>query len=233
MAPRTRYHLSKPVIGVTGNNKYWSPSWLCIRLSVFLAGGKAVRISINHSVDLGKVDALIISGGDDIHPSIYGMDAIPKANYDRKRDELEKAHIEYALENDLPLLGICRGMQLLNVVSGGDLFVDIRGMRKLTSNRPTLLPQKPVYISQGSRLETILNTPNLKVNSLHYQAINKLANHYIISATDRDNFVQGLEHRDGKPFGGVQWHPEYLFYSNKHRKIFVWLVNEAKIKSQT
>lgn len=228
MAPGSRYHLSKPVIGVTGNHRRWSPSWNCIRLSVYLAGGRAVRISIKHTVDLDQLDALIISGGDDIHPSIYGADAIPKVRYDRERDQMEKHHIEYALDKHLPLLGICRGYQLINAVCGGNLYIDIRGMRKHTSNRPTLFPAKTVYITEGSQLEKTLMARTLKVNSLHYQAINQLANGFVTSATDEDNFAQGIESQDGKAVLGVQWHPEYLFYLRAHRQLFRWLVNEAK-----
>jgi len=228
MAPGSRYHLSKPVIGVTGSHRRWSPSWNCIRLSVWLAGGKAVRISVKHEVDIDRLDALVISGGDDIHPSIYGADAMSEVSYDRARDQMEQEHIEYALDTHLPLLGICRGYQLINAVCGGNLYIDIRGMRKHTSNRATLFPVKTVYLAEDSRLKKILKVRTLKVNSLHYQAINRLAGRFIASATDKDNFLQGIESQKGIAVLGVQWHPEYLFYMSAHRQLFQWLVNEAK-----
>ncbi|GJM08720.1 MAG: gamma-glutamyl-gamma-aminobutyrate hydrolase [Lysobacteraceae bacterium] len=217
----------RPIIGVTGNHRRLSPSWICIRLSVFLTGGTARRISIRHSVDLKTLDAIIVSGGDDIHPSLYGAEEMPKAVYDPKRDELEQAHIHHALDHGLPLLGICRGHQLINVVLGGKLHSDIRDLRKATSNRGTILPRKTALLESASRIHQAIAKDQIKINSLHHQAVDKLGDGMQVSARDLDHFVQGAEHQDKLVFG-VQWHPEYLFYLSDHRAIFGHLISLAR-----
>ncbi|WP_341503955.1 gamma-glutamyl-gamma-aminobutyrate hydrolase family protein [Gallaecimonas sp. GXIMD4217] len=212
---------------MTGNHRRFSPAWLCIRLSVFLAGGRAVRISIRHQVDLKQVEALVISGGDDIHPALYDEAIPPHDRYDEGRDELELHHIEYALAKGLPLLGICRGAQLLNVALGGSLYANIRRLRHHTSNRPTPLPRKTALLVPESRLHRILGVRRVRINSLHYQAMDQVARALAVSARDYDNFVQGVEHKGGLPWLGVQWHPEYLFYQKEQRRLFRWLVAQA------
>lgn len=225
----TRSNLSKPVIGVTGNAKRLSPSWLCLRLALFICGAKAIRISIRHQVNINRLDALIISGGDDIHPSLYGMEEAPKARYDQARDELEQHYIRYALEHRLPILGICRGYQLINVVHGGGLFDDIRSMRKRTSNKNTVFPVKTAKIYPQSLLYKLVKKRRIKINSLHHQAIDRLSDHFDPVAYDYDEFIQAIESNNQRyPIIGVQWHPEYLFYQPSQRALFRWLVKTAK-----
>lgn len=226
MAQKIRTNTSKPVIGVTGNAKKISPSWWCIKLAVFLTGGRALRISVNNAPD-EKLDGLIISGGDDIHPSLYEGEASLKESYDEQRDALEIHFIQLALDNQLPLMGICRGAQLINVVCDGTLYSDIRPMREKTSNRNTLLPIKKVSINDKSLLQKIMRTSSCGVNSLHSQAIHYLSPMLTCSATDSDGFIQAIENPDKKIIG-TQWHPEYLFYLKKHRALFRWLVLQSK-----
>lgn len=228
MASATRRDSSRPVIGVTGNSKTLSPSWFCIRLSVFLNGGRAVRISTEHEVDPASLDGLVISGGDDIHPSLYDADAVPKARYDEARDELEQTHIRHAMRRGLPMLGICRGYQLINVTCGGNLYSDIRDMRKKTSNFNTVLPRKTINLETHSALLRVIGRPQFKVNSLHHQAIDTVAERFAASGHDLDQIVQGIEATDNRRIMGVQWHPEYLFYLPTQRRLFGWLVDQAK-----
>ncbi len=221
---------SRPVVGVTGNHKRLSPAWLCIRLSVFLAGGRAVRISIRHQVDLHPVEALVISGGDDIHPALYDQALPPHDRYDQARDALELRHIDYALSHGLPLLGICRGAQLLNVALGGSLYGNIRKLRHHTSNRPTPLPRKTALLVPGSMLQKIMGRDLARINSLHYQAMDRVPRALAVVARDLDHFPQAVEHTGGLPWIGVQWHPEYLFYQKVQRRLFRWLVEQAKLR---
>ncbi|WAJ71337.1 gamma-glutamyl-gamma-aminobutyrate hydrolase family protein [Catenovulum adriaticum] len=240
MAQNTRSTLSKPIIGVTGNNKSFSPSWICIRLAIFLAGGKAKRISTDHLVNSAQLQGLVISGGDDIHPELYGEPIDPNLYYDTARDKLEISYIEYAFANNIPMLGICRGYQLINVVAGGSLYADISKMRKKTSNKNQLLPVKTVDIQADSLLFTCLGNKNhCKVNSLHHQAIKQLGANLKAVATDKDGFIQAIEsnqslaklnHQNVSQVMGVQWHPEYLWYLKSQRGLFKRLVNQAKQK---
>lgn len=226
MVRDTRQTPRRPLIGVTGNNRSWSPSWFCIQLAVRLAGGEPRRISVTRTTDPEALDGVIVSGGDDIHPSLYGEEPAPSAFYDRERDELEQRYISAALADNKPLLGICRGYQLINVVLGGSLHVDIREMRNLTLNRRGLLATKRVNVEPASRLHRVMATEQFRVNSLHFQAIDDVAEELQAVAWDRDGIIQAVE-SSSRPLMGVQWHPEYLFYLGRQRRLFRWLVDAA------
>ncbi|EWH11933.1 peptidase C26 [Catenovulum agarivorans DS-2] len=196
-------------------------------MSIFLAGGRAKRISIKRQRKQDNFAAFVISGGDDIHPSLYGGEVMEKATYDRKRDELEMHYIKYALQHSKPLLGICRGFQLLNVVCGGSLYPDIRPMRRKTTNRAMILARKPVRVCKHSKLASILGKTRIRVNSLHHQAINQLGDNLSACAYDADNFIQAIESTNKQPLLGVQWHPEYLLYKSRQRRLFRWLIKSC------
>ena len=119
--------------------------------------------------------ALIIGAGSDVGSEHYGGDLDARVKADPERDRLESEWIGRALENGIPLLGICRGAQLINVVLGGTLHQDIRPLRKQTYNRPGLLPTKQVRLEPDSLLAGICGKTRLRVNSLHHQAIRDAA----------------------------------------------------------
>jgi putative glutamine amidotransferase len=168
---------------------------------------------------LEDMDAVVIGGGDDISPALYGDLANPDAQYDPDRDQFESEVIDYALLNRIPILGICRGAQLLNVKLGGTLYGDIRNMRRHTSNRNTLFPRKRVRVEPDSGLHAALGAATISVNSLHFQAVKDVGAGLQIVARDRDNIVQAIEDPDRRLLG-VQWHPEYIPQSRVHRRIF-------------
>lgn len=213
-------------VGVTGSGARWSPSWWCTWLVVRLLGAQPVRISIYHHNHY-KLDALIIGGGDDIAPDHYGGTITEKVIADPARDKLEICWIKTALDHEIPLLGICRGAQLINVVLGGNLHQDIRAMRKRTHNRPGLLPTKSVKLDKDSELGHICGRFHLRVNSLHHQAINQPGHGLRIVGTDRDQITQAIEANDGRTIIGVQWHPEYLFYLPNQWRLFRWLLHKV------
>ncbi|EAQ97456.1 gamma-glutamyl-gamma-aminobutyrate hydrolase family protein [Congregibacter litoralis] len=219
----------RPRIAVTGNGRRWAPSWWCTRLALFLVGAQAVRISVRHTPpDEENFDAFIIGGGDDIGPEQYGEPSNPKIRSDPARDALEVRWIKQCLAEKIPVMGICRGAQLINVVLEGTLHQDIRDMRKHTRNRASLVATKEVKLLSGSRAEGIFATDRLKVNSLHHQAINSVSDSLAIVGRDRDNICQMVEGTGDKAIIGVQWHPEYLFYLPVQLRIFRWLVAQAK-----
>ncbi|MFC6670075.1 gamma-glutamyl-gamma-aminobutyrate hydrolase family protein [Marinobacterium aestuariivivens] len=170
---------------------------------------------------------MIIGGGDDIDPGLYGHDN-GKAPIDPDRDRFEIEMIEHALQTQLPMLGICRGAQLINVVLGGSLHGDIRGMRLQTSNFRTPLPRKTALAAQRARLARILGSERWRINSLHHQAIDRLGDGLIVAARDLDRFVQAVECERGREIIGVQWHPEYLAYLPTQRRLFRHLIDCAK-----
>ncbi|MEX2489903.1 MAG: gamma-glutamyl-gamma-aminobutyrate hydrolase family protein [Pseudomonadales bacterium] len=214
--------MARKLVGVTGTARRWSSSWWCIRLALTLVGCKAHRISVLNPDIPRELDAIIISGGDDIHPSLYEGE-IHSDETDPERDQLEIQCITTAINRDIPILGICRGAQLINVVSGGSLYGDIRHLRSVTSNRAHLFPHKHISIDRPSVLFTILGRDSIRVNSLHHQAIKDLGDSLRAIAKDRDDIIQAIEDSTGKQVLGVQWHPEYLLFLPKQLAIFKWL----------
>ena len=222
-----------PVIAVTGTARRFSPSWWCIRLALRLAGAKAHRISVLNPDIPPDAQGFVISGGDDIHPEHY-LESLDKEigdeDFDVERDQLEIACIRHALDHGKPLLGICRGAQLINVVQGGSLHQNINPMRKRTSKRAHLRPRKTVHLEPDSRLAAIVGTTRLKVNSLHKQAVDRLGNDLARVGCDLDRITQAIESE--RDIVGVQWHPEYLFMFGVQRKIFRWLRDAADRRRQ-
>ncbi|MEX2327791.1 MAG: gamma-glutamyl-gamma-aminobutyrate hydrolase family protein, partial [Pseudomonadales bacterium] len=198
--------MNTPIIGVTGSSKRWSPSWWCIRTALFLTGCRAHRISVLRPNIPRNIDGFVISGGDDIHPHLYDK-APPDAegDFDPERDQLEITCINHALESGKPLLGICRGAQLINVVLGGDLHQDINPLRKITSRRAHLAPLKTILLERQSHIAEAVKRKRLKVNSLHNQAVRNLGKGLCCVGRDKDDIIQAFESEAGVI--GVQWHP--------------------------
>jgi putative glutamine amidotransferase len=218
---------TRPRIGVTGDSRLLSPSWWCISLVLRSCGARPFRISTQNPAPDARFDGLVISGGNDIGPELYGGDAMPKARIDHQRDALEARWIRRALKHGWPILGICRGAQLLNAVLGGSLLQDVRSLRRHTSNRPSLLPTKTVALREESCLAEKVGATAVRVNSLHHQAILHPGDNLKVVGRDRDSICQAIESETGCAAMGVQWHPEYLFYQAAQRRIFRWLVEHA------
>lgn len=162
----------------------------------------------------------VLGGGNDIDPAIYGGDPSTSPSVDPLRDEFELTVLSLADRLQLPVMGICRGAQLINVHHGGSLYGDVSAMRVHTLNRATLLPRKQVTISESSRLADYIGDTTTWVNSLHHQAVNSPGRSLVISARDRDQIVQGIESTDGPLRLGVQWHPEYMPQRADQRRLF-------------
>lgn len=171
---------------------------------------------------LEECSGLLISGGPDIYPGRYGQadDTVRCGSIDYRRDTLEFALIDKALEMDLPILGICRGEQILNVYFGGSLFVDIPTDYDTTIKHRCEEKDSCyhlVKIKQGSLLNDILNVTCGLVNSNHHQAVNRLADGLQILAKSEDGLTEaiGLSDPENRPFLlGVQWHPERMDLQN-------------------
>lgn len=148
--------------------------------------------------------------------------------YDPDRDELEKHMIQYALRNNLPILGICRGSQLLNIVLGGTLYQQILDFYGETPFVRSLLPRKRVEIESGSRLSGIFHSNSGVINALHNQAIKETGDRVRITARDLAGVVQAIEYDDSEFVIGVQWHPEYLPQLPQHQALFRRLVEVAQ-----
>jgi putative glutamine amidotransferase len=193
-------------------------------ISVDLAGGAPVMIPLRIETDAlraiyERLDGVIISGGGDMAPSTYGADqSVFTDEIDTNRDQIELQLIRWALEDDKPLLGICRGHQVLNVALGGTLIQDIREeiQGSLRHDSPTddwfTRFAHDIQVARGSKLyESLgLTEERLPVNSLHHQAIGEVAPSLCVVARATDGVIEGLEHPERRYVVSVQWHPEAL-----------------------
>lgn len=150
------------------------------------------------------------------------------SGYDPDRDHMEKHLIQTALLKQLPILGICRGAQLINVVMGGNLHQQLDQFYTETANPRSVLPKKAITLTANSRLASILKGQRLWVNALHNQAVDRLAPGLTVTARDDMQVVQGFEANSDDFIIGVQWHPEYLPQSPSQQNLFRALVQAAQ-----
>ena len=163
--------------------------------AVWRHGGKPLRLSPSRPLP-AYLDGLIIGGGDDIQATLYGGELQLDVRLDPARDALELALLERFIPLNTPVLGICRGAQLINVHLGGTLDPDIYTTHEGLKRRRTVLPRKTVDIVGASQLYQLLGVTWCRVNSLHHQAVNQAGQGIEIVARDRDGLVQGIESRE-------------------------------------
>jgi len=175
---------------------------------------------------LERVDGLLLSGGVDVDPELYGRDRHPKlGRVDRRRDEFELALARTALRRDLPILAICRGQQVLNVATGGTLIQDIPselngGVRHDAPGRRTRRVHS-VELAAGSKLREILGAGTLAVNSFHHQAIDALGQGLAVCGRcPEDGVIEAVEMKQRHFVLGVQWHPESFWKQASFQALF-------------
>jgi putative glutamine amidotransferase len=179
---------------------------------------------------LDGMDGLLLSGGSDLDPVYYGEEPVPELGVTvPERDAFEMALLERALRRQIPILGICRGMQILNVALGGTLYQDLPsqmdhmvllGHRQQT---PKWQPTHEVEVDGGSKVAEIMGTDELKVNSYHHQAIKDLASGLTAVARAPDEVIEAVEWNDlsKRWLVGVQWHAEAMRDAGpEHRRLF-------------
>ena len=222
--------MSRIVIGVTGPAHGIPWAWWATRFQLRRNDVSPRRLHANTPRPDETFAGFVIGGGNDVDPAIYGGDMSAGRSVDAVRDEYELAVLAFARRHAIPVLGICRGAQLINVHAGGSLVGDLGQHRVHTSNRGTLLPRKIVSVDPESRLADWLGRDRTRVNSLHHQAVERVGRGLVVTATDRDDIVQGIESRGDWLRVGVQWHPEYMPQRADQRRLvsaFVTACREA------
>jgi putative glutamine amidotransferase len=162
---------------------------------------------------------------------LFGLSRSATAGPDPGRDELELALIARADAAGLPVLGICRGAQLLNVAAGGTLHQDLADFYAERPRRWTVFPRTPVDVEAGTHLAATLGRDRCWVNSLHLQAVDRLGAGLRVAARDDAGVVQAIEHAARRFWIGVQWHPEYLPQVAEERRLFATLVSSSSTAS--
>jgi putative glutamine amidotransferase len=217
----------RPLIAVTGPRRGGVAPRRLVHVAVLLAGGRVVHLTPARPESPESYQGVIVTGGHDIEPVLYAQESEIHPRYDPERDAFESRVIDGALQRRLPLLGICRGAQLLNVRLGGNLHQELRSLRQRTSNRWTILPLKTLIAEPGSRLNGLLGASHARINSLHNQGIDHLGRGLTVSGRDLDGIVQAVENPRWDFLIGVQWHPEFLLFSSRQRRLFAALVSAA------
>lgn len=221
----------RPVIGITKpDNGDWL-SYQAMKLSVWLAGGKPVRITSMAPRDPHSIDGLLFGGGSDVYPKRYQGSIRQEHRYDLARDEMEASWAEAALKHDIPVLGICRGMQMLNVLQGGTLYPDLREFDN--SDYPEdffhrIFYRKPIRLITDSWLWEHCKASEIRVNSIHTQAIKELGEGFEVAAVEPNGIIQSIEHKTAEFMVGIQFHPEFLIYRKDARAIFRAFVEHAR-----
>ncbi|MFT8323253.1 MAG: gamma-glutamyl-gamma-aminobutyrate hydrolase family protein [Bacillus sp. (in: firmicutes)] len=235
----------KPVIGITGayvlHNKFMEGSYTHHDYQKAIAknGGLPIILPFVQE-DLAEemveqCDAILLSGGEDVDPSMYNQDphldlgaTIPL------RDKVELKIIKAAMKRNMPIFAICRGIQILNVALGGTLIQDIPSSVKDSIKHSQIVDRSWdthwVTIVENSRLEQIMKDTSVRVNSLHHQAIDRVANDLAVVAQSSDGIIEAVEHKSYQNFFlGIQWHPESMAATNEAmNRLFAQFVKSAK-----
>jgi putative glutamine amidotransferase len=191
---------------------------------------EVIRLSIDDpGASIGDCDALVLSGGVDIHPELYGGGMVyphsPEGGWQRERDLFEIAVFKFALDHKMPVLGVCRGLQLINISLRGTLIQDLGEEKDGThENVKGTDKEHVVLVDEGTLLYDIAEEREGAANSAHHQAIDKLGEGLAVNCRAGDGTIEGIEWADtaGKPFMlAVQWHPERMFTNQfKDRRLY-------------
>ena len=224
----------KPLIGITANYAGGDAS-LRERYYKQIVEAGAIPLILPPVADidviedtLSAIDGLLLTGGADINPLWMGEEPQPAlGNVNAERDLPELLLTRRAFERQMPILGICRGVQTLAVALGGHVAQDIASLSAIKHSQTADRTETThsVDIITGSTLHSLYNTGRLAVNSFHHQAVDQPGPRFRTTATAPDGIIEAIESNEHKPVMGVQWHPEWL--GDEGQPLFRWLADEA------
>jgi len=229
------------VIGISNSTTRFEfyPRWVLgndLHLQIVLL---AAHLSTEHL--LSTCDALVLTGGTDLHPASYQSNRLdyphaPKDGWDEPRDYFEQNLFRKAMELQIPVLAICRGLQLVNVTMGGSLIPDVEEAGKNNHRRSEMGDRvHSIQITPGTQLFALAGTQETIINSAHHQAVDRLADDLMISALSEDHVIEALEWKEREkntPLLAVQWHPERTDSSHSESlssAIRNWLLQQARL----
>jgi len=184
---------------------------------------------------LAILDGIYFSGGIDINPMFFGEDPIcgvESTNIERDRFEIEL--YKKAVRMDLPMLGVCRGMQVINVAAGGTIYQDLSAQlpNSICHNQdgsPLSDYFHKILIEENSKLYNIHKNKEIYTNTFHHQAVKDVAPGFKITAKTKDGVIEAIESINNRYILAVQWHPEHMYYAHdEHFEIFKSFINECK-----
>lgn len=213
--------------------------------SVRRAGGEPIEVVVGTDDPeqiVARVDGLVLTGGGDVDPQLYGE--APHATFQAAepgRDAFEIALARAAVTRGIPLLAICRGMQVLNVAMGGTLFQDIPSQVPGAVHHAVPQPRAgnahEVWVASGSKLQALLSDhmedgETCHVNSRHHQSVKQVAKGFEVTATSPDGVIEAMEQPDAPFCVAVQWHPENFWRTGEFRELFEGLVQAASARKK-
>ena len=230
----------EPIVAVipsydSSKNFYTVPASCTEALSRLNAFSVIIPYSVPFSAVIDKIDAILLIGGGDPDPSLWNQ--YPKkyvGEVQPQRDSFEAGVVKEAFKRDIPLLGICRGCQIIAASLGGSLYQDIYAETssdlKHMQNAPAYYPSHGILINSGTLLYNITQKYYNKVNSFHHQAIDRLPPGFVCSAASADGIAEAIECPSKCFFMGVQWHPELMPDDETQLSLFSAFVAAAKQK---
>ena len=231
-----------PVIGISGNFRDGDCTLAqAYYMSVVEAGGTPVVIP-SYDDDkalvslLDTLDGIVLSGGADIDPDYLGEEPLDCVSVNPRRDRQELTLVHLAADRKIPVLGICRGIQILTAALGGKLYQDIKTQHDgaCIEHSQTVargLPSHNVQFEKDSLLYSLFGKETLAVNSFHHQAVKEVPEGFRVTAVAPDGIIEGMESTSFLPILGVQWHPECFLMENDRTMmpIFDWLISQASL----